>query len=63
MSVDIDSRQKKMGQSIQFTDKLGIEFFAPIGENEMKSQTLKIRNLKTREDKQIAFDQLKGFFN
>jgi histidyl-tRNA synthetase len=63
IAVDIDPREKKMGQSIQFADKLGIPYFAPIGANEMETKKLKIRNLKNREEKEVGFDQLEAFFN
>ncbi|NGX31528.1 MAG: Histidine--tRNA ligase [Chlamydiae bacterium] len=58
IAVDIDPRQKKMGQSIQFAEKRKIPYFSAIGDNEMNTKMLTIKNLSNREETQVEFKNL-----
>lgn len=58
ISVMIDYSGKKVGDQIKRADKQGIPFIVCVGEEEVKSGKLKIKNLKSGEEKTISEEQL-----
>jgi histidyl-tRNA synthetase len=52
---------RKVGDQIKAADKKGIPFIAVIGEDEIKSGTLKVKELATGVETVIADDKLASF--
>ncbi len=57
LNVDMDLKGKKMGQAITYADSLGIPYAGIIGEDELKEDSITIKNLKTREQKKIKINE------
>jgi histidyl-tRNA synthetase len=47
-----------MGQAIIYADSLGIPYVGIIGEDELKEDSITIKNLKTREQKKIKINKV-----
>ena len=58
LNIDIDLKGKRMGQAITYADSLGIPYVGIIGEDELKEDSITIKNLKTREQKKIKINKL-----
>jgi len=58
LNVDMDLKGKKMGQAITYADSLGIPYVGIVGENELKEDSITIKNLKTREQKKIKISEV-----
>jgi len=58
LNIDVDLKGKKMGPSINYADSLGIPYVGIIGEDELKENSITIKNLKTREQKKIKIDEV-----
>lgn len=52
----------KMKKQMQYADKKGIEFVILIGEQEIENQQATVKNMKTGEQSEVAFDELKNYF-
>lgn len=52
----------KMKKQMQYADKKGIEFVILIGEQEIENQQATVKNMKTGEQTEVAFDELKNYF-
>ncbi|MBA5629287.1 histidine--tRNA ligase [Moheibacter lacus] len=50
----------KMKKQMQYADKKAVKFVAIIGEEELKTGNLTLKNMLTGEQKSIAFDELKN---
>ncbi|MBA3064337.1 histidine--tRNA ligase [Candidatus Woesearchaeota archaeon] len=55
--VAMTLKGKKMGQAITYADSLGIPYAGIIGEDELKEDSITIKNLKTREQKKIKINE------
>jgi histidyl-tRNA synthetase len=60
VNVAVDLTKKKVGDQIRYADKKKIPFIACIGEEEMKTGQLKVKNLKTGEEQSGTIDSLAG---
>ena len=58
LNTDMDLKGKKMGQAITYADSLGIPYVGIIGEDEIKEDSITIKNLKTREQKKIRINEV-----
>lgn len=57
-AVIVDYSGKKVGDQIKRADRQGIPFIICVGEEEAKTGKLKIKNLKTGEEKVVSEDEL-----
>ena len=55
----IDLQSKSISKNIEYADKLGIPFVGFIGEDEIKQNKIKIRDLKTGKENLIATEDFK----
>ncbi|PIN78545.1 histidine--tRNA ligase [Candidatus Woesearchaeota archaeon CG10_big_fil_rev_8_21_14_0_10_33_12] len=58
LNVDMDLKEKRMGQAITYADSLGIPYVGIIGEDELKENSITIKNLKTREQNKIKINEV-----
>ena len=58
VNIDIDLKSRKMGSSINYADSLGVPYVGIIGEDELKENSITIKNLKTRVQKKIKIDEV-----
>ncbi len=59
--TEIDINAKKIQKSLQLATNLQAHNALIIGEDEMKNKTAQFKDLKTREQKEIKFDEIKIF--
>ena len=59
--TEIDLSAKKIQKSIQLANKLKADNILIIGENEMTKKQAQFKNLQTREQQEVPFDNLKNF--
>lgn len=57
LNVDMDLKGKRMGQAITYADSLGIPYAGIIGEDELKEDSITIKNLKTRKQEKIKINE------
>ena len=48
----------KLDKQLKYADKKGIPYVVILGEEEVKSNTITLKNLKTKEQKQVSVDEL-----
>ncbi|MGL4599562.1 MAG: His/Gly/Thr/Pro-type tRNA ligase C-terminal domain-containing protein, partial [Bacteroidia bacterium] len=58
ISAEIYPDAVKMDKQFKYADNKGVAFMAIVGENERKSQTVALKNLKTREQEQLTLEAL-----
>jgi histidyl-tRNA synthetase len=58
ISAEIYPDTVKMDKQFKYADKKGIAFMAIVGESERQSQTVSLKNLKTREQEQLTLEAL-----
>lgn len=58
ISTDFDLANKKFGKQLEKASKLGAKFAVIIGEDELASDTLTVKNLGTGEQKKIAKEEI-----
>lgn len=58
ISVAVDYSSKKIGDQIKKADKDKIEFFIAIGEEEARTETYKIKNLFSGEEKTVSTSEI-----
>ena len=51
--VDVYLEDKKMGKKFDYADKVGVEWVAIIGEDELAENKVQLKNMKTKEQKTI----------
>ena len=54
--IEIYLNNKKLKAKMKYADKLEIPFVTVIGENEINSNTIKIKNMKTGEETEVGLD-------
>lgn len=62
VSVVVDYSYKKVSAQIKMAQKQNIPFIICVGEDEVRTQTFKLKNLDTREEKSVDVEALKRFF-
>ena len=63
LNTDMDFKARKIGQAITYADSLGIPYVGIIGEDEIKEDSITIKNLKTREQKKIKINEVYKYVN
>lgn len=58
INVEVDLTGKKIGKSFEYADKENIPFIIILGENEIAEQKFKLKNMATKEEAEISFDNL-----
>ena len=58
VSVVVDYSGKKVGDQIKRADKQGVPFIICVGEEEVESGKLKVKNLKTGEEKEVSEEEI-----
>jgi histidyl-tRNA synthetase len=58
LAVDIDLNGRKMQNSLQTAVRLEASFCAIVGSEELSKKTVQMKNLQTREQREVAFDEL-----
>ena len=59
--VDFDLANKKFGKQLEKASKLGAKYAIIIGEDEILSGTLAVKNLKTFEQMKVAKEEITNF--
>lgn len=62
IKVSVDISGKKVGDQIKYADKKNIPFVICVGEDEAEKKVLKVKNIPTREEKEIKEEDLVSFF-
>jgi histidyl-tRNA synthetase len=63
ISVELDFLNRSLKSQMREADRLQVKHVVIVGENEVKSRTATIKNMKTGEQKSINFDSVTTFFN
>ena len=53
--------KKKVGKCFEYADSENIKFISIIGSNEINSQIIKVKNLKTKEEFEVKLADLTTF--
>lgn len=59
LNVEYDVAGRNLSKQLEYANSKGIRFVAVVGENELKSGTLKLRNMETGAEKEIELRNLK----
>lgn len=62
ISADIEMDSKKLRKSLEYASKQGIPYVIVIGEDEIKSSKVKIRNMKSSCETEVDLDKIELFF-
>lgn len=62
LPTTIFTEQKKIGKQIEYAIKNNYDYIAILGENELKEDTVIIKNLKTREETKIYRKDINDYF-
>lgn len=62
VSADIEMDKRKLRKSLEYADKQKIPFVIVIGEDEIKSGKVKIKNMESGCEKEIDIDKIELFF-
>jgi len=60
IAVEIDVMQRNVKKNLEYVNRKGISFFAVLGENEMKSGKIKVKDMGRSEEKEFAIDDIEG---
>jgi len=58
INADMDLSGKSVGKNIDFVDKLNIPYSIFVGENELKSKKVKLKNMQTGEEKELSLKEV-----
>lgn len=61
IKVLIEMNKKKVGKCFEYADSENIKFISIIGSNEVNSQVIKVKNLKTKEEFEVKIEDLPTF--
>ncbi len=61
ISAEIDHMNRSVKAQFKYADKLGAEYVAVIGENELKSGVINIKNMKNGEQQAVKTDELYAY--
>jgi histidyl-tRNA synthetase len=56
----IDLMNKNVGKNLDYANKMKIPFVGILGENELKQNKIKIKNMKTGEEKLVFIEDIKS---
>ena len=63
IKASIDYSNKKIGDQIKYADKNNIPFVVVIGENEVKTGKLKVKELSTGKETEVTEDTISKMVN
>ena len=58
INTEIFLNDKKLKAKMKYADKLEIPYVIVVGEDEIKTETVKIKNMKTGEEKEIQMNEI-----
>ena len=61
IKVLIEMNKKKVGKCFEYAEHENINFISIIGSNEIENHTLRIKNMKTKEEFEVKIDDLVNF--
>jgi histidyl-tRNA synthetase len=61
LNIEINLTDKKLSEQLNLANKKEIPFVICIGENEVKTEKYKIKNMKTGEEKEVGLDKIFNF--
>lgn len=61
IAVEMDWNSKKVGASLQLADALGARYALVLGEEELSGRTVKLKELKTRQETPLSLEELPIF--
>ena len=56
----LDLMNRNIGKNLDYADKMGIPFVGILGENELKENKIKIKNMKTGEEQLVFIKEIKN---
>lgn len=62
-SVQMDSLMRNIKGQLKYSDRLNAKFTAVIGDDELKKEEVKIKNMATGEQIELPFEKLETFLN
>lgn len=62
-NVELDFNERNLKSNFRNADKLGTSYIIIVGEDEVKSKVLTIKDNNTKEEFKISFDELISFFD
>jgi len=63
LKIELDVNERKVPRSLEYADKVNIPFSLLVGEEEKRSKTLKLRNMKTKNEQIIKLSELNKIDN
>jgi histidyl-tRNA synthetase len=60
--ISVDITEKKLGDKLKYADKKNIPFVIVLGEDEIKSSTLSLKNMNTSEEFKVNKEEVMKFF-
>lgn len=61
LPCDMDYQGKKVGKSLEYAASIGSTFAAVLGDDELSSKIIKIKNLATREERSLPFEEISSW--
>jgi histidyl-tRNA synthetase len=58
LELDSEGNPPRLDRQLKYADRKGIPYIVIIGPDEVKNNTVTVKNLKTREQKTVSLDQL-----
>ena len=62
ISASIDLNKRSLSKQLDYANKLGVAFTIIVGPEELKEGKVRLRNMKTGEEKEIGLNELKDYF-
>ena len=59
IKVDVAFDKKGVGKNLEYADKMEIPYAAIIGEDELKKNKVKLKNMKTGKEKFVSIEEIK----
>ena len=56
--VEVDLNSRNLSKNIEFAQKKGYKFVGIVGENEIKANTITIKNIQTSEQEMLSLNDL-----
>ena len=59
--LDIDHMQRGLKPQMKYANKIGCKYTAVFGDNEIESGTVKLKNMESGEQTEVAVDKIADF--
>ncbi len=60
LPIVMDINKRSLSKQFEYANKLGVQFVLVVGKKELASRTLRMRNMKTGEEKDVTLEELKN---